>query len=230
MNRPLTMPGPLFALALVGVLAAPAHAYPSREWRFRVLLDDKPIGNHVYWLSLDKGQQVLKSEADFGVRFLGFNAYRYEHVAVERWEGGCLQTIESRTDDNGEEFSVSGRKTDSGFVLDGPQGSSELPAGCVMSFAYWNPQILKQTRLLNAQNGEYLPVQVQSLGTESLVLSNSNVVAKRYRLITSKFSIDLWYGSNNQWLALETRTEGGRVLRYEIANFRYGLLGNKHYA
>jgi len=219
---------PLAALSLALLLAAPAQAYPPREWRFNVLLDDKPIGQHRFVLSLERGQQVLKSEAEFGVKFLGFSAYRYRHQAIERWEGGCLKEIEARTDDNGEALSLKGKQTNSGFVIDQPQGKAEI-ANCVMSFAYWNPAILDQARLLNAQNGEYLPVEVKHLGTESLSLGNARVMAKRYRLLTSAFSIDLWYGTGNQWLALETRTEGGRLLRYEIAEPRMSSSrGSRH--
>jgi len=206
----------LLALLLAAALIGPAHAYPPREWRFNVLLDNKPIGQHSFALSLDQRQQVLKSEAEFSVRFLGFNAYRYQHLAVERWEGGCLSEIEARTNDNGEALALKGRKGEAGFALNGPAGTQSLP-GCVMSFAYWNPAILGQSRLLNAQSGEYLPVEVKELGSESLSLGNARVMANRYRLVAPKFSIDLWYGTGNQWLALETRTEEGRLLRYELA-------------
>jgi len=219
---------PFAAVLMALMLAAPAQAYPPREWRFNVLLDDKPIGQHRFILSLEQGRQVLKSEAEFGVKFLGFNAYRYQHQATERWEGGCLKEIEARTNDNGETLALKGRRTHAGFVLDNPQGKAEL-AGCVMSFAYWNPDILGQSRLLNAQNGEYLPVEVKQLGSESLSLGNARVIANRYRLVTPSFSIDLWYGTGNQWLALETRTDGGRLLRYEIAEPRLSSArGGRH--
>lgn len=213
MNRILAV---LAVPLLAASLAAPAHAYPPREWRFNVLLDSKPIGQHSFVLSLDQHQQVLKSEAEYNVRFLGFNAYRYQHIAVERWEGGCLREIEARTNDNGETLALKGKKTASGFALNGPAGTQSLP-GCVMSFAYWNPAILNQPRLLNAQNGEYLPVEVRSLGAESLRVAGGVLMARRYRLDAGKLSLDLWYGTGDQWLALETRTEDGRLLRYEIA-------------
>lgn len=206
----------LATLLLAAMLVAPAHAYPPREWRFNVLLDNKPIGQHSFVLSLDQRQQVLKSEADYNVKLLGFNAYRYQHLAVERWEGGCLSEIEARTNDNGDALALKGRKDDAGFILNGPAGTRSLP-GCVMSFAYWNPAILKESRLLNAQNGEYLAVSVRDLGAESLSLGSAKIAARRYRLDAGKFSIDLWYGAGNQWLALETRTAEGRLLRYELA-------------
>lgn len=206
----------LVALLFAVLLANPALAYPPHEWRFNVLLDGKPIGRHGFVLRLDPPQQELRSEADYNVKVLGVSVYRYQHTAVERWQGGCLSAIDARTDDNGESLSLKGKKTSIGLTLDGPTGTQSLP-GCVMSFAYWNPAILKQTRLLNAQNGEYLPVRVIDLGTEAITLSGSTVMARRYRLDAGKFRIDLWYGTREEWLALETRTGQGRLLRYERA-------------
>ena len=53
----------------------------------------------------------LRSEARFDVRFLFVSAYRYEHEAVERWQGGCLRELQSRTVTNGERVAVSARDT-----------------------------------------------------------------------------------------------------------------------
>ncbi|MGA7178634.1 MAG: DUF6134 family protein [Thiobacillaceae bacterium] len=219
----------LTAVVCAAVLVSPAHAYPSQEWRFNVLLDNKPIGQHRFRLKLESDHQVLQSEADYNIRILGFSVFRYQHVATERWEGGCLTDIQSRTDHNGEVSVLEGRRNNAGFMLSNPNGETTL-AGCIMSFAYWNPAILTQPSLLNAQTGDYLPIRVQDMGSDSLALANSEVMAKRYRLITSKFSIDLWYGSNNEWLALETRTEGGRLLRYVIDPAYYSLNRKNHYA
>jgi hypothetical protein len=211
------------------VLMTPAHAYPAKEWRFNVLLNNKTIGQHIYRLKLENAAQVLQSEADYNIRVLGFSVYRYQHVATERWQGGCLTDIESRTMDNGQATTLKGKKSHAGFMLDKAQGATTL-AGCIMSFAYWNPAILTQASLLNAQNGDYLSIQVQNLGSDSLVLTDRQVMAKRYRLITSKFSIDLWYGNDNEWLALETTIEGGRLLRYEIDLAYYSHNRTKLYA
>jgi hypothetical protein len=40
--------------------------------------------------------------------------------------------------------------------------------------------------------------------------------ARQYRLTGSQLSIDLWYSSAGDWLALESITEGGRHLRYVL--------------
>ena len=54
------------------------------------------------------------------------------------------------------------------------------------------------------------------VGTEQLALNQQKVEASRYRLTGDKLEIDLWYDSNNQWLALQSTTENGSQLRYQL--------------
>jgi hypothetical protein len=85
-----------------------------------------------------------------------------------------------------------------------------------MTFAYWNPAMLTQSRLLNSQNGEYIDVKIAQAGTESIDVRGVSTPATRYELRSKKMSIDLWYSQDNQWLALESRTERGQRLIYKL--------------
>jgi hypothetical protein len=42
------------------------------------------------------------------------------------------------------------------------------------------------------------------------------VEAQAWRIKARDMQIDLWYSEDNQWLALQSPTEGGRLLRYEL--------------
>ncbi len=85
-----------------------------------------------------------------------------------------------------------------------------------MSFAYWNPVMLQQSRLLNAQTGEYDQITIKAMGEESLQVRGATQATQHYRLTGSKLSIDLWYSPAGDWLALESTTENGRRLRYVL--------------
>jgi hypothetical protein len=202
------------ALAVLWAALLPAHAgsTSSREWHFEVFLDDKPIGFHSFRLSDSGDTRELRGEARFSVKLLGFTLYDYAHRNHELWRHDCLQGIDASTDDNGEDFHVRGVIEGEQLVLENSTGNSIL-AGCVMTFAYWNPAILSQQRLLNAQTGEYLDVSVQQLGEKSLQLQGRAVPALHYRIITGESDIDLWYSTDRDWLALSTSTSGGE-LRY----------------
>ena len=203
----------LFLLVAL-ILAAPASA-AAGAWNFRVTLDGREIGQHRYWLEPREDGVELRSEARFDVRLWFVTAYRYEHEAVERWQGGCLRTLQSRTVTNGERIAVSARDLGGQLAVERPAGR-DLHAGCVRSFAYWDPEILEARALLNSQTGELVPVQVTRLDTEELAVQGRNVLATRHRITGPGLQIDLWY-AGDRWVALEALTEGGRRLRYELA-------------
>jgi hypothetical protein len=211
---------PALADSSPGATAAPAAearlAEEPRQWRFRVLLDGREIGVHEFRVSGNGPEQRVEIDASFDVRFLFINAYRYRHQNAETWRDGCLSSIESSTDDNGDMLRVSGAPVGAGFGIDHHAGGRVLETACVRSFAYWDLDLFSAERLLNSQTGEFVDVRVEDRGTETLRIGDSDVPARRFALVLPDGEIDLWYGRDNaQWLALESRTEGGRLLRYE---------------
>lgn len=154
---------------------------------FAVLLDGERIGSHRFELREDGDTRNLVSTARFDVKVLGIPVYRYRHEAVERWRGDCLVKLDGRTDDGGIITAV-----------------DAAPDGCVMSFAYWNPRILEQKQLLNAQTGRMVPMAVAALGEG------------RYRIWGTQQPIELTYSPHGNWLALESTVEGGRRLTYRL--------------
>jgi hypothetical protein len=201
------------ALALACSLGNAGVSDEGRAWRFKVFLDDKPIGWHTFELSPSQGR--LRSQARYDVKFLFVTAYSYAHEATEMWNGPCLERMQARTDDNGTLSSLNGRRDADGFVVEARAGREQLPA-CVQSFAYWDPSILSATRLLNAQTGEYVQVETGRLGRQQISVRGKPVSAQAWRIKARGLQIDLWYSDDNEWLALQSPTEGGRMLRYEI--------------
>lgn len=203
---------PALSALFLGTTYASTEA--DNEWRFNVYLDDKEIGYHHFRVEDAGDQHLVATDAQFNVKFLFFNAYRYQHQNRELWRNGCLQGLESRTDDNGESFRVVAEKRNDAFIVES-RGQESSITGCVKSFAYWDPSFLSADKLLNAQTGEHLDVTVQDLGPDQIEVRGNSVPANRYRLIARDMMIDLWYSPQRQWLALESRTNSGR-LRYRI--------------
>jgi hypothetical protein len=203
------------ALLFTAIVPLPLHAGASShdEWRFEVFLDDEPIGFHHFQLSTDGDTSELRGEARFRVKLLGITVYDYSHRNRERWQDDCLQQIEASTNNDGKDLFVRGSSHDNQLVLEDNTGNRQL-SGCVMTFAYWNPAILSQQRLLNAQTGEYLDVDVEQLGTKTLQLQGRDIPALHYRLSTDENDIELWYSTERDWLGLRTITSGGRQLHY----------------
>ena len=157
-------------------------------------------------------ERTLVSEAQFTVRWLGIALYRYQHRAVERWRGDCLAALSADTDDNGTRTQVSAQAQDAQFDVTAPAPQSAR--GCVMSFAYWHPALRTQQRLLNAQTGRIEPVRITLLGEAPLEQGARSVLATGWRIHGPAQPIDVWYSAQGDWIGLDTRVDGGRVLRY----------------
>lgn len=184
-----------------------------QSWNFAVSLDDKPIGHHRYTVERSGEQWRVVSNARFDVKFLFVTVYRYVHDNRELWIGDCLAQLQARTDDDGTQRSVSAERAPDGMVVQRDTGRERAP-DCVMSFAYWNPKILGANQLLNPQTGELTPVRVTTLGIETLRVRDQSVEVRRYRIAADPIVIDVWYAPGDDWVALQSTTESGRVLRY----------------
>ena len=191
------------------------RATDADSWNFKVFLDDSEIGFHNFALTEEGDFRHLTTVADFQVKFLFFTAFSYEHVNEEKWAGDCLESIESKTVTNGKELSVSGQRAEDGFAVEATAGSNEV-SGCIKTFAYWNPDILKEPFLMNSQTGELLSVSVEPVSEETLLVRGKETPATRYRLVAKNMELDVWYSQDQRWLALESTVKGGRKLRYEL--------------
>ncbi len=161
-------------------------------------------------------QKEVQSVADFKVKVWFVSAYTYQHTNIEQWDDDCLLNFDAKTRVNGKRTAVSGESVDSGFLVDKGDTQQVLPA-CVMSFAYWNPEFLKQERLLNPQTGDFLDVDVELQGQEDLIVRGERVSAQRYKVTARGFDLMIWYSIDSEWLGLESVAKGGRVIRYELS-------------
>ncbi len=208
----------LAALAALsnGAATASAAGPAGGEWDFRVLLDDSPIGEHRFALATTGGERKLVSEARFAVKLLGVTVYRYRHEATELWRGDCLRRLNSKTDDDGTPEKVSAEPTgDDVLAVVTPKGTQSVD-GCVMSFAYWNPVIRTQARLLNAQSGKIEPVRISKAGSGTVEVRGQPVEATRWRIATDAQPIDVWYSQQGEWLGLDSTVGGNRKLSYRL--------------
>lgn len=189
--------------------------YNEQSWKFLVYLDNSPIGYHNFTLQQNNNEWVLSTKAAFDVKIMFFTFYKYRHENTEIWNGNCLKQLSSNTNDNGDTSFVRLHQQGNAISIE-TQNASSIVHHCVRSFAYWNPQLLKNDQLLNSQTGELVNVELNYLGHDSLIVNNKPVTSNRYRLHGKKIEIDLWYSLDHQWLALQSTTDNGSILRYEL--------------
>jgi len=189
--------------------AIPAFA---REWHFDVSVDGLPIGTHDIIVQEKGDARSVQSDMRYGVALLGAS---YKQHAEETWQADCLTRIDTRTEEKGRVTTVAGRLEAGAFIITGASGEERL-APCVMSFAYWNPKVLRQTHLVNSQTGAWTTVTVHDLGKESVDVRGASRTASHYRIDTERNRIELWYAPEGEWVGLRSTTRDGHVLSYRL--------------
>ena len=182
----------------------------AEEWNFDAVLNDKVIGQHTFIYENEK----TISNANFKFEYL-FMDFIYQHKSTETWQEGCLKTISSKTDDDGDLYEVSGHIGTDRFLVTTNNKTSELPS-CVMTFAYGNPKILEQKKLMNSQSGEYLDVDIQFIREENHIVKGENILTDLWRIEANiddgDLLIHLWYDKNMNWVSLKSQTPIGDML------------------
>jgi hypothetical protein len=209
----------LTSALLCGLLAplTSQAATTTSRLLFEVSYDGRPIGTHRFEVDREGAIKRVRSQADFHVQVLFVSLYRYRHEAVETWRDGCLQHLESTTDDNGRRFAVTVAEQAAALqVTRSPPGPGAvlLADDCAGTFAYWDLTQLERSALINSQTGSMTPVALSFEGEDRL----AGEPALRYRLAPAGMDpITLWYrAGDRQWLGLETQRDRA-VLRYTLS-------------
>ena len=218
MKNPHTLTQAAIKTSLVLCAAFYASFAAAKDWQFDVYLDKSKMGQHTFSLN---DVNELTSTAKFNVKVLFVNAYSYDHKATEKWNGDCLASLTAHTVENKVTTDVKGKLSDGAFVVENGADKQTL-AACSMTFAYWNPKILTQTKLLNPQNAELLDTTVTKLAAETITVKGAPIEANHYKLTGSlkgkaKLNIDLWYSvAGNDWVALKSITPEGYTVNYKL--------------
>jgi hypothetical protein len=207
----------VLSLALLGTSPAAFAAdqpYPPVV-TFAIWRNGENVGRHVLTFAQNGGSQSVTIDSDISVRAMGLVAYRYVHHGNEVWAGEQLQSLQTKTDDNGRKFSVSAQhsgahlkveRTTLGPVaaaatdgLQMPDISKETLPANIMPTSQWNIRQVKQSTLLNTQYGTLSHVKVVPGSREAVRTSTRSVEAMRYTY-TGDLRMDLWFDDRGRWV------------------------------
>jgi hypothetical protein len=202
-------------LTCLGSTSQQAWSASSQTYDFKVFLGKDEIGRQRFDVSTEGERTQVRVDAQFTVKFLYITVYTYRHTNVETWERTCLREIRAETDDNGESFFVNGIFRNRQLQVQ-TQAGNWIGEGCLKTFAYWNPEWITGNRLLNSQTGEHQLASVLAVGEETIPVQGVPTRTTHRRIVTDKFTIDLWYTLSGRWVALHSTTKKGDTLRYVL--------------
>lgn len=110
---------------------------------------------------------------------------------------------------DGKPASVRLVKTGDANEITTPAGSKS-ESGCLMTYAYWNPALRDQKRLLDPQTGQVDAVTVERAGSGSIPVGGRDVAATDWRIGGGESPIDLWISDQDDWVGLDAGVGNGR--------------------
>ncbi len=198
--------------------AGPALAYtaPSTDaMSFRVMRNGSRIGTHnLRFRPLIDGLAV-NVEVLLAVYFGPIRMFHYTHNTVERWRGGQFQSLDSKTDYDGEPAYATVRREAGGLVVEGSKTARYTAPADALPATHWNSAELAGP-MINPENGELLKPRITDKGLCSVALaSGANIAARQYDWRGGKTDLDLWYDQKGAWAALTAAASDGSQLVYE---------------
>ena len=228
--RRLILASIIAATGTTSALAADDFPYGDIH-SFNVYRDGQKIGSHTLVFRSDGQQRAVETTIDFTVKALGLTVYRYSHRGNEVWNGSTLQSIDTKTDDNGKQFAIRARQDGSKLAVErkgsdaaaGPamndqglkrdNGAVEALPPTVMPSTHWNLNQVKQSILLNTQYGTPSKVKITEMGRETVKTASGSVEATKYRY-TGDITMDQWFDSRGRWVKAAFKAFDGSQIEY----------------
>ncbi len=188
---------------------AAASMLPTTDLSFSVSRSGSDIGTHTVKFERQNNRLLVRSAADFAVRFGPIVIYRYTYRVLESWQDDILEAVSARTDDNGTiDFMQAERSGEQLFVTGSKSGRYLAPPGAIAA-THWNRAELGQP-MINPQNGELMHFAQRDLGAERL---SSGITARHFAL-SGYAALDIWYDEANTWQALRGAASDRSIIAY----------------
>lgn len=227
---------PLLAAAILGGAASASAAdFPyGQTLSFTASRNGQPIGTHRLTFRGDDSNRTVTTTVDLAVRVAGIVAYRYSHRSDEVWSNDRLQSLTSKTDDNGKIYAVRARLAGGGLIVEREANKSVLPTalldqaglqstvkssetmqGEIVPTSHWNIRQVRAAALLNTQHGKRSNVTITPVGREQVNLPSGAVEATRYRY-GGDVDLDHWFDARGRWVKMSFKASDGSTIEYSL--------------
>jgi hypothetical protein len=192
------------------LLNASAYSLPiprGGNLHFRVLRNGSPIGDHFMQFSASGNSLSISTVGNLLVTFAGIPVFRYAVRAVEYWENGVFQRLDSAVDFNGSPLQVHAERIAGGYTVEGTHVPRYVAPPNLMPLTYWNKAMINGT-ILNIQTAHCYPVKVNSPGWNILSTANDGTITAQRFDLTGRLRLSIWYDQNNSWSGLQFQKNG----------------------
>lgn len=211
-------------LAMLLLAGVPAGASAANDLAYGATLsfaavrNGQTIGHHGLTFQRDGAQLTVSTSIELAVKFLGFTAYRYSHRAEEVWTGDIFQSLATETDDNGKKFSVRIRRGATHLDVERKVRAEALRASLplwLLPSSHWNVRQVRQSALVNTQDGTEARIRVSILGRETIATATARIEATRYRY-AGDIEMDQWFDDSGRWVKMSFVASDGSTVEYML--------------
>jgi hypothetical protein len=201
--------------AVIALILFGAGAQGSTETRqFAITRNGVQIGTHVIEVNRSGQETSVAIATNLTVKVLFVTAYHLHLTASERWLNGRLVALNSTSDNNGTRHFVSAVAKGSSLEVT-VDGKATLIDPNIMPASFWNPELLGRPIMLDAQDGQIMPVSVRDGGEEDLTV-NARIVKAHHYTINSRYSQDVWYDDQAGLVQAKLVASDGSVIMYRL--------------
>ncbi|MEM8991749.1 MAG: DUF6134 family protein [Pseudomonadota bacterium] len=198
-----------FLAVTAGTAAVGMHRLASAQdgaafREFRILRDGSDIGRHRLEAQRTGDVFTMAVDIDIRVRFLGITAYRYELTNREVWRDQRLESIDSRTNDDGTDDFVKIMRVEDGLEVDGSGHSGLVPSEAVTT-TYYTTAFMQRRPWVSSQTGEPLSLQTAQDQADGLT---------RWT-VTGELETRLYYDERGEWVTCKFDASG-EPAEYEV--------------
>lgn len=207
-------------LCAFGLAAETSRAFaalpvpPGNILSFRIMRKDNRIGTHVLNFSRSGDDLSVDIAVTMAVYFGPIRMFHYDHRNTERWKNGSLDSLDAKTDYNGEPAWCTIRRDGGQFVVEGSKAVRYIAPAGTLAATHWNRAELNGP-MVNPENGALLKPAISYLGTSAVSLASGASETAHHYAWRGKDDLDLWYDAQSDWTALKAVTKSGEVLTYE---------------
>ena len=200
--------------AVIALILFGAGAQGTETRRFAITRNGVQIGMHVIEVNRSGQETSVAIVTNLTVKVLFVTAYHLQLTASERWVNGRLVALNSTSDNNGTRHFVSVAAKGSSLEVT-VDGKATLIDPNIMPASFWNPELLGRPIMLDAQDGQIMPVSVRDGGEEDLTI-NARIIKAHHYTINSRYSQDVWYDDQARLVQAKLVASDGSVIMYRL--------------
>lgn len=190
-------------------------APPRGRFIYTITRDGDPIGTQkLDFVSDGANQLTVITDVEIDVRMLGLSFYKFTQHTEERWQNGALQSLASKTIDDGEQRVVDLVRKGDRLTGKYNEKKRDVPADLIPS-TLWHPDAVKQSVVLDTVRARQHQVQVADKGEVALVLPAGQVEARHYAF-TGELNRDVWYDAGGIIVQAEMKAKDGSIIRQQL--------------